>query len=132
VTRLRPQAWIEAEARRAAARAALTEADWARLDRLLAEARWRTAVTYAHTNPHCYTLRKTWNDADFCWVVTLIRTIGERERFPDVKGGRYYDVLNRHGKKYWPMGWPLNWPNGQWATTLLNRKPPVGPGDRTL
>jgi len=124
--------WLEIEAQRAAARAAVPPEDWARLDGLLRDAIWRDAVTYASTNPHCYSVRRTWTrDEDFVWTVELIRRVGERERFPDGPGGRFYDILRRGDRKIWVMGWPINWPNGKPCTTILNRKPVVQPGDRT-
>lgn len=128
--------WADAAERRAATRArfdALSEQEraglWARLDRLLfADAQWRRARTMPD-NPHSYTLRRTWkNDADFVWVVQMIRAIGDREKFPPAPGGRWYDVLNRHGRKVWVMGWPVNYPNGRPWTILLNKKP-VEPTD---
>lgn len=135
-TSRRPQRrWIEAQQRRDAARAAFEakpDAEkaeiWARIDRLLfVEARWRVASSMPQ-NPHAYTKRNTWkSDADFCWLVTMIRDggIGAREKYD----GRWYDVLNYRGCKFWPMCWPLNYSNGTPWTILLNRKPAVLPGD---
>jgi hypothetical protein len=115
-------------------------ADLARLDRLLVEAHWRIAVTMPE-NPHCYTLRRSWAcDEDFVFCVEVIRSIGEREKFPPGPGGRYYDVLHRCGpggdtRKYWAMGFmggggPINYSDGRPCIFLINRKPPVCPEDR--
>jgi hypothetical protein len=119
---------IVAAERRTAARArfdALPEEErtaiWARIDRLLfVEAVWRVARTMPE-NPHSYTRRRDWkNDTDFVFVVQFLRSgICDREKF----AGRWYDVLNRHGRKVWVMGWPLNYSNGKWCTVLLNKKP---------
>jgi hypothetical protein len=125
------------EAARAAARAALTPDDWARLDRILfTDAIWIRAKTYEATNPHAYLRRRdlartTRSDADFAWLVEhVIRGAGTRERFPDQPGGRYYSTFNYKGWKLWTMGWPLNYSrSGAWCTVIVNRKPPL-PSDR--
>lgn len=119
---------LQAAAKRAAARTkfdALPDEEraaiWARIDRLLfTEAQWRIARTMPD-NPHSYTKKTDWRDPrDFEWIVLFIRSgVADREKF----AGRFYDVLHRHGCKFWPMNWPLS------MTILLNRKP-VLPGDR--
>jgi len=114
-----PQArWRAAAEARAIARAALTDEDWQRLDRLLfVEAKWIRAKTMPDI-PHSYCRRRDFeHDADFVWLVETIRRIGDRERYPPGPRGRLYDVLNRHGRKIWPMGWPVS------MTVLLNKKP---------
>lgn len=122
------------DAARAAARAAFTPNDWARLDRILfRDATWIFAKTYADSNPHSYLRRRdlkrtTGSDADFAWLIdNVIRGAGERERFPPAPAphGRYYDVFNYKGWKIWCMGWPLNYSNGTWCTVIVNRKPPL-------
>ena len=63
------------DAARAAARAAFTPDDWARLDRILfRDATWIFAKTYADSNPHSYLRRRdlrrtTGSDADFAWLI---------------------------------------------------------------
>jgi nitrate reductase alpha subunit len=92
---------------------------------LFAEAWWRVARTMPE-NPHSYTRRRDWrHDADFVFVVEFLRSgVCDREKF----AGRWYDVLNRHGRKVWVMGWPINYSNGRWCTVILNKKP-VEPSD---
>ncbi|HYN06565.1 MAG TPA: hypothetical protein VES67_04165 [Vicinamibacterales bacterium] len=144
-THRRPQQrWLDAAARRAAARAAfyaradhLVQADLARLDRLLmVQSRYHFARTMPD-NPHSYTLRRQWlwpgGDDDFCWVVATMRIIADREKFPPGPGGRFYEILHRAGPtgdilKYWPMGWygnggPITLTNGKFGIFLINRKP---------
>jgi hypothetical protein len=106
------------------------DAVWQRVDRVLAAAPWiraKSARYQDEASAHSYTRRQEWNDDDdFQFIVTFIRSgICDREKY----NGRWYDVLVRHGRKYWPMGWPLNWPDGRWCTTILNKKP-TEPGDR--
>jgi hypothetical protein len=133
------QRWIAAAERRASARARFDglpkderAAIWARIDRLLLrEAKWTRAKTM-EDNPHSYCRRRDWlRDEDFVWFVTMLREggIGDREKFPDAPGGRWYDVLNRDGRKFWVMGWPINYSNGTWCTVIINKKPQE-PGDR--
>lgn len=123
------QRWIDAQARRDAARAKFdalpqTERDaiWTRIDRLLfVEATWRVARTMPD-NPHAYTRRRDWqDDADWKWLITMIREGGIADR--EKHDGRWYDVLNYRGAKFWPMGWPIDWPNGKPCTVILNKKP---------
>lgn len=143
--RRQQQRWIEAQEKRDAAKAAwfnrapeVVAADLARLRRLLFEqARWKYASTMSD-NPHSYSLRKTWEcDEDFVWVVQTIRTIGDREKYPESgRHARWYHILNLGGAKFWPMNYPigdLSWGWGRLnkaGTTLINRKPPFLPGDR--
>ena len=96
------------------------------------------------SNPHSYSLRKTWtNDSDFVWVVSTIRIIGAREKYPESGPlARWYSVLHLPCPVsgidviFWPMNYPIGELSGGWArlnkagTTLLNRKPPHLPGDR--
>jgi hypothetical protein len=135
------QRWLEAAARREAAKArfaALPEEEraaiHARLDRLLfQEAVWRVARTML-SNPHSYCHRKHFtHDEDFCWLITMLREggVGERQKFH----GRWYDTLVRPHPvtqvecRFWCMGWPLNLSDGRWCTVIINRKP-VLPEDR--
>ncbi len=83
----------------------------ARLTALLEAAPWTFAKTMPH-NPHHYTLRAKWAEADFVWVVEQIRAHGYTERFK----GRAYTLFAVNGFKYWTMGNPLP------ETTLINRK----------
>ena len=105
---------------------------WARVDRLLfEEAIWHAARSALYAdNPHSWTRRSEWrDDADFVFIVQFLRSgVCDRERYPDAPGGRWYDVLNRHGRKVWVMGWPVNFADGRPWTTIINRKP-VLPGD---
>jgi hypothetical protein len=133
--------WIAAQQRRDDAKARFAalpdeerQAIWQRVDRLLfREAIWIRAKSPEYAdNPHAYARRRDFKqDDDFRWLITMIREggIGTRERFPDRPGGRWYDVLNYRGAKFWPMGWPLNYTNGTWCTVILNKKP-VWPTDR--
>jgi hypothetical protein len=138
------QRWIEAQQRRDAEKAAwfsrdpaVVAADLTRLeDILINRARWKIATTMMD-NPHCYTLRRTWkapdlSDADFRWTVQVIRTIGDRERFPPAPApnGRWYTVLNLRDAKYWTMCWPIDYSSGAPWTILINRKPPRLATDR--
>jgi hypothetical protein len=133
--RKQQQRSIDAAERRAAARRdfealpdAAREAIWQRVDRLLLhEAVWVRAKSpeYA-TNPHSYCHRKRFrDDADFWFLIEFFRSgICDREKYH----GRWYDVLNRGGRKYWCMNWPLDL-GGKWCTVIINKKP-VEPGDR--
>lgn len=86
--------------------------DLERIAALLEAQEWIFAKTMPH-NPHHYTLRKKWmQDADFVWVVEMIRRHGYVENFK----GRPYTLLNVNGHKYWTMGNPIE------ETTLINRK----------
>lgn len=85
--------------------------DLARLTALLEAAPWTFAKTMPH-NPHHYTLRDKWEDADFVWAVEQIRAHGYREMFK----GRPYTLFTIGEFKYWTMGNPLP------ETTLINRK----------
>jgi hypothetical protein len=137
----RPQArWTAAAQRRADAKArfkALPQAErdalYARVDSIIAKAAWYSAKSEQYRdNPHSYCRRRDFkDDADFVFLVEFIRSGAcDRERYPETgKDGRYYDVLNRHGRKIWVMGWPLNYSHGGWCTTIINKKP-VEPGDR--
>lgn len=149
--RRQQQRWIDAQQRRDAEKAAwfarpaeTVAADLARLEDLLFNlVRWKFASTMAD-NPHCYTLRRTWErDDDFVWVVQTIRIIGTREKYP-ASGpyARWYSVLHLKcpisGADciFWPMNYPIGSLDWGWGrlnkagTTLLNRKPPFLPGDR--
>lgn len=69
-------------------------------------------------NPHWYTLRKTWDDAEFDSFVLDIRRYGEIRYF-----GRWpYVHLDLGSWTYWTMGYPVE------QTTLVNRKRIVWPG----
>lgn len=147
--RRQQQRWIDAAAKRDAEKSAwfgrapeIVAADLARLETLLFDkAKWKFASTMP-SNPHSYTLRRQWardwptGDEDFQWTVATIRIIGDREKFPPSgEFARWYHVLNMTNQagqsaKHWPMNWPINHPNGPWCTILINRKPPVMPGDR--
>jgi hypothetical protein len=144
------QRWIDAAARRAAARAAwfgrdpaLVAGDLERLhDLLFNRARFKYATTMSE-NPHSYTLRKTWErDEDFIWVATVIRTIGDREKYPPTgTAARWYRVYHATSPRsgtpclFWTMNWPLGDLSWGWArlntggTTLINRKPARLPED---
>lgn len=64
------------------------------------------------TNPHWYTLRKTWADAEFAAFVIDIRRYGTIRYF-----GRWpYVHLDLGNFTYWTMGYPVE------QTTLVNRK----------
>jgi hypothetical protein len=131
----RPQArWTAAAQRRADAKAkfeALPQAErdaiWARVDRIIAEARWYFARSEQYRdNPHSYCRRRDFkDDADFVFMIEFLRSgVCDRERYPETgPGGRYYDVLNRNGRKIWCMGWPINYSNGSPCTTIINKKP---------
>jgi hypothetical protein len=142
--------WIEAQRKRDEAKAAwfarpaeIVAADLARLEDLLFnQAKWKFAHTMA-SNPHSYTLRKTWRDEDFVWVVQTIRIMGDREKYPaSGPAARWYSVLHLKCPisgvdcQYWPMNFPIGELSWGWArlnkagTTLLNRKPAFLPGDR--
>ncbi len=136
------QRWLDAAARRDAAKAAWSRrppeevaADLARLEDLLVHrARWKFASTMAD-NPHSYTLRRRWTwphgDEDFQWVVATIRVIADREQFPETGPyTRWYTVLHLGGAKFWPMNQPINYPSGAPCTILVNRKPAFLPTDR--
>lgn len=128
------QRWIDAAARRAAARAAFDalpqaerDAVWARVDRLLfVEATFRIAATMPG-NPHAYCHRRNFNvDDDFRFLITFLRSgVCDREKYD----GRWYDTLNRahpvsgEPVKFWCMGWPLDTRDGGWLTVIINRKP---------
>jgi hypothetical protein len=138
-TRRPQQRWLDAAARRAAAKAAFDalpqneqDAIWQRVDRIVAEARWYFAKSeHYRDNPHSYARRRDFHDdADFVFMVEFLRSgVCDRERYPETgPGGRYYDTLNRHGRKIWVMGWPIFYSNGTWCTVILNKKP-VEPGD---
>lgn len=92
--------WTEAE-----------QAEFEEVRRLLLEHRWIFAKTMPE-NPHEYTLRKTWDDADFLRVVTFIRRCGYRQKF----GKSWYTQLDVDDHFYWTMGAPLP------MTILINRK----------
>jgi hypothetical protein len=100
----------------------------ARVTALLESRRWIFAKTM-RANPHWYTLRKEWGDAEgeeFCQVVHFIRRWGFDERFPPAPAkGRKYRVMIINGFKYWTMGCPCK-PgpfNPGYDTILINRKP---------
>lgn len=102
------------------------DAIWARVDRLLVvEATWRVARSMP-LNPHAYCHRRNFrDDADFRFLIEFLRSgICDREKYE----GRWYDVLNRNGRKYWCMNWPLDL-GGKWCTIIINKKP-VEAGDR--
>ncbi len=134
---------MDEKAARAAARAAKKEATLAaraafdalpeeerraqieRLAGLLENAEWRFAKTMA-SNPHFYTLRKTWTrDEDFIWAVEQIRLRGYRQKFQ----GNWYTQLDVNDHFYWTMGWPIGAFDWGWkrlnaaGTILINRKP---------
>jgi hypothetical protein len=108
----------EAAAAIAAREPTLPPADeLARVTWLLTSAPWTFARTMAH-NPHHYTLRNRWENADdFVLVVEFIRRYGDVERFPDPATGWPYIVLRLGEYKYWSMGEEID------QTTLINRKP---------
>lgn len=85
--------------------------DLTRFTALLEAAPWTFAKSMLH-NPHHYTLRAKWEDADFVWVVETIRAHGYVETFK----GRPYTLFAIGGFKYWTMGNPIE------ETTLINRK----------
>lgn len=82
-----------------------------RVAELLCGCAWTFTKTMPN-NLHCYTVRKNWNDAEFCAVVLYIREHGYIERF----GSKDYIMLNVGEYKYWTMGSPM------WDTCLINRK----------
>ena len=88
----------------------MMEIDLQRISRLLLSHHWIFAKTMPG-NPHWYTLRKYWKDADFCYVVSAIREHGYSEIFK----GRRYMMFNMNNMKYWTMGAPLE------QTILINR-----------
>lgn len=91
-------------------------ADVERAAHLLATAPWTFAKTMAH-NPHEYTQRKHWHDADFAFCVEHIRRWGYRQQY----GKGTYVVLDSGDHFHWSMGWPTP------STILINRKPLDGP-----
>lgn len=110
----------------------LTEADWLafeRAGRLLHGHPWVFAKTMAH-NPHWYTLRKHWDDAEFVFAVETLRRYGYRHRYD----GRWYVQLDVNDHFYWTMGNPIGTLDWGWerlnarGTTLINRKPLAGTG----
>lgn len=101
----------------------LTAADWRdfeRVGRLLHVHDWVFAKTMAH-NPHHYTLRKHWVDAEFIWVVGQIRLRGYRQRF----GKSYYTQLDVNDHFYWTMGWPIGTLDRPGSSTILINKKPL-------
>ena len=88
----------------------MMEIDFQRISRLLLSHHWIFAKTMPG-NPHWYTLRKHWKDADFCYVVSAIREHGYSEIFK----GRRYIMFDINGMKYWTMGAQLE------QTILINR-----------
>jgi hypothetical protein len=119
--------WEEARRRREEAKArfaALPQEErdqiWVRVDRLLViEAKWRVARSMPQ-NPHSYCHRKHFqDDADFRFLIEFLRSgVCDREKYEN----RWYDVLNRNGRKYWCMNWPLDL-GGKWCTVIINKKP---------
>ena len=92
------------------------QATLARIERLLIEAQWVFAKTYALTNPHWYTLRRSWADSEaFTWVAAHIQVHGYSHRF----GRSYYRQLDIEAGGFfvWTMGDPPE------KTILINRKP---------
>ncbi len=74
------------------------------------------------TNPHWYTVRKSWaDDGAFVRAVEAIREHGYRVKY----GRSYYTVFDLNGMMYWTMGAPLP------STRLINRKQlrPASPYD---
>lgn len=90
--------------------------EWDKVAANLENAKYVFAKTMP-TNPHYYTLRKTWNDKGFVDAVNFMRANGYEEWF----GGRPYTQFNVNGWKYWTMGEPINKDGKPW-TILINRK----------
>lgn len=88
--------------------------------KLIAGHSWVFAKTMPKC-PHYYTLRRNWYvDADFVWLVELIRRCGVPEFWGKVK-----HIYFCEGEwKYWSMGAPLA------ATILVNRARIEAPGRR--
>jgi len=72
---------------------------------------YRFAKTLAH-NPHYYTLRKHWDDAEFDAAVIALRKHGIDELFYNTS----YVTFYAGEWKYWTMGSPVD------ETILINRK----------
>jgi hypothetical protein len=86
---------------------------WAR--NFISRRRWREAVTYRHTAPHEYTVRK-WEvgalaSQDFEQFANYIRRFGYADYYFKIR--HIYWVIDEF--KYWTMGWPLE------ETTVINR-----------
>lgn len=97
--------------------ATATEEEQARISALFKRARWVFAKTMPK-NPHEYTLRREWHDADFVWAVNLMRRAGYCEGFWSLT----YIQCNVNGYKHWTMGRAINYPDGSPWTILINRK----------
>jgi hypothetical protein len=100
--------------------------DLARVAHLLANHPWKYARSMPQ-NPHYYTLRWHWpNDAEFVWVVRMIRAWGFVERWPDAVKGWPYIKLNIGDWSYWTMGDKCDPEpyclDGKDNTILINRK----------
>jgi hypothetical protein len=89
----------------------------ARIQMLLQRQHWTFARSYP-SNPHWWSHRRAWRDADFIEVVQFIRTHGYCARF----GKTSYTQLDVGEHFYWTMGWPLNHPDGRPLTVIINRK----------
>lgn len=81
----------------------------------IAARRWREAVTYRHTAPHEYVVRK-WErgdrgQAEFDQFVVFIRRFGRAEFYHRLR--HLYWSVDDH--KYWTMGWPVD------ETIVINR-----------
>ena len=86
-----------------------------RFGRLILSAEYKFAKTMPK-NLHWYTLRDTWKDDDFIFVVKFIREYGNVEAW----GSRKYVYFRLNGFKYWTMGAPIN-KNGEPHTILINK-----------
>ncbi len=82
------------------------------LARRLEDATYQYAVTMP-TACHYYTLRKTWDDAEFNDVLRDMRESEYRKKWD----GREYGYVNINGYRYWTMGAKVE------ATILINRAP---------
>jgi hypothetical protein len=86
---------------------------WARS--FIAARKWREAVTYRHTAPHEYVVRKWERDEQgqeaFDRFVTCIRRFGRADFFYRVR--HIYWAIDDY--KYWTMGWPVE------QTVVINR-----------
>lgn len=91
--------------------------DFIRVAMLLSCRKYTFAKTLS-SNPHHYTVRKTWeNDADFVFVVEQMRKYGWVGTFAGVEY-TYYDC---NGYTYWTMGAPIDL-DGKPHTIIINRK----------
>jgi len=92
-----------------------SEDDLALARSFIAARSWREAVTYRHTAPHEYIVRKWQSDeegqAAFDRFITCIRRFGYADFYYRTR--HIYWAID--GYRYWTMGWPVE------ETVVINR-----------